>query len=199
MIDFSETVFKDDVIFPSYINEIRINPSPKYFKNPFSESKAWRVLRRYYERLGEDGLADVIFLFERRALRKYRVWKVKKNSEVTGKKNFLGLGMAYLSNFLEFLIADWTCSYGTSWTRAIYNWLVNVLVIFPILYALVGGISGAHSIWDYLYFSIITATTLGYGDMHPVGYARIFASIEAIFGMFMWAVFLAVFARKYMR
>ncbi len=102
-------------------------------------------------------------------------------------------------NVLEFIIADWSCSYGTSWVQPIYNWIVNVLLLFPFLYHISGGIVGASSPWDYWYFSIVTATTLGYGDMHPIGYAKIFASLEAIFGMFMWAVFLTVFARKYMR
>jgi hypothetical protein len=52
---------------------------------------------------------------------------------------------------------------------------------------------------DYEYFSVVTATTLGYGDYHPIGVGRAIASLEALFGMFMWAVFLTVFARKYMR
>lgn len=37
--------------------------------------------------------------------------------------------------------------------------------------------------WDYLYFSVVTITTLGYGDFSPIGYARVIASIEAIFGL----------------
>ncbi len=58
---------------------------------------------------------------------------------------------------------------------------------------------GLISLFRTEYFSIVTATTLGYGDMHPIGVAKLVAALEAIFGMFMWAVFLTVFARKYMR
>ncbi|ADD08992.1 Ion transport 2 domain protein [Aciduliprofundum boonei T469] len=100
---------------------------------------------------------------------------------------------------IEFLLADLTCEYGTNWKRPVWLWVGAVLVVFPLLYWFLGGIVGASSPWDYWYFSIVTATTLGYGDMHPIGYAKVFASLEAIFGMFMWAVFLTVFARKYMR
>lgn len=35
---------------------------------------------------------------------------------------------------------------------------------------------------DHLYFSIVTFTTLGYGDMKPSGSSRIFAAYEALLG-----------------
>jgi len=66
-------------------------------------------------------------------------------------------------------------------------------------YAATHHINLLHSVLECLYFSVVTATTLGYGDLHPVGWGKAIASAEAIFGMFMWAVFLAVFSRKYMR
>ena len=42
-----------------------------------------------------------------------------------------------------------------------------------------------------LYFSFVTATTLGYGDIHPVGLARLFSVIEAIIGFFILAFFVS--------
>jgi hypothetical protein len=36
---------------------------------------------------------------------------------------------------------------------------------------------------ECFYFSVVTVTTLGYGDVTPVGFARIIASGEAIFGL----------------
>ncbi len=36
---------------------------------------------------------------------------------------------------------------------------------------------------DCLYFSVITITTLGYGDIHPVGIGRVIASLETIVGV----------------
>lgn len=50
------------------------------------------------------------------------------------------------------------------------------------------------------YFSVVTFTTLGYGDYHAGGPAgRVLASVEAIFGAFMMALFLVCLARKYGR
>ena len=50
-----------------------------------------------------------------------------------------------------------------------------------------------------IYTSLITFTTLGYGDVHPIGWSRFFASIEAWIGIFMTALFIFVFTRRMMR
>ena len=50
-----------------------------------------------------------------------------------------------------------------------------------------------------LYTSVITFTTLGYGDVRPIGLSRIFASLEAGFGIIMTALFIFVFSRKMLR
>lgn len=39
------------------------------------------------------------------------------------------------------------------------------------------------SLQDYLYFSVVTLTTLGYGDIVPIGHAKTVASMEAVFGL----------------
>jgi uncharacterized protein YjbI with pentapeptide repeats len=50
-----------------------------------------------------------------------------------------------------------------------------------------------------VYCSVVTFTTLGYGDIDLIGYSRIFASIEAFIGVFFVALFVLVFGRKMMR
>lgn len=50
-----------------------------------------------------------------------------------------------------------------------------------------------------LYYSIVTFTTFGYGDIHPLGCSHIVASLEALAGAFFMALFVVVFARKMMR
>jgi len=47
--------------------------------------------------------------------------------------------------------------------------------------------------WEYLYFSIVTLTTLGYGDIAPVTHAaRVLAGFEAIVGQFYLTILVAV-------
>ena len=52
---------------------------------------------------------------------------------------------------------------------------------------------------DCTYFSVVTFTTLGYGDITPVGNARILAAIEAFIGSFSIALFVVVFVKKMAR
>ena len=50
---------------------------------------------------------------------------------------------------------------------------------------------------DCLYFSVITFTTLGFGDFRPLeGWSRIFAGTEALIGAFMMALFVYTFVRR---
>lgn len=51
------------------------------------------------------------------------------------------------------------------------------------------GFSGGY---DDLHFSYVTLTTLGYGDLTPVGHCRIFSAIESIIGYFCLGILVSV-------
>ena len=209
-LSFSNTEFRKGLF---------IDIPSECFKLPSAEAKACRVQRISYEREGRKDYADRMFARERRALRKAEVEEAKANvrkvkeelkgliasspRKVERVKAELKVWFKYLlakgKSSLEFLLADLTCKYGTDWKRPVILWMFLVFIFFPLLYFIFGGITKVRTPLDYLYFSIVTATTLGYGDLQPIGWCRLIASTEAIFGTFMWAVFLVVFARKYMR
>jgi len=50
-----------------------------------------------------------------------------------------------------------------------------------------------------IYYSIVTFTSLGYGDIHPLGWSHVIASIEVILGVFFMSLFVVVFVRKMSR
>ncbi|AEK72758.1 membrane protein, conserved [Thermococcus sp. 4557] len=163
------------------------------FKSHRAAEVLYRLARISWERNGDFERADRYYYLEMVA---------KRNSRLSGRRKGIKRLFMRMEALFEWLFADLTCKYGTDWKRPILIWLGAVNVFFPILFFLtrsVEGISGAMGFLDYEYFSVVTATTLGYGDYHPIGVGRIIASVEALFGMFMWAVFLTVFARKYMR
>lgn len=57
-----------------------------------------------------------------------------------------------------------------------------------------GYMSLVDRITNSLYFSVITATTVGYGDLAPMGLSRLFAAVEAMGGLFVAALFISKLA-----
>lgn len=82
-------------------------------------------------------------------------------------------------------------TYRWSWT----HWFGGE--VEPVAKAVESGVT--HNFWDSLYFSIVTFTTLGYGDMRPIGGMRVFAASEALIGAFLMALFVVAMARKFTR
>ena len=105
---------------------------------------------------------------------------------------------------LELVLVDWTCAYGTSWERILATWWAIILVSTIIVW--IGkGIEHSsegrvvRSFWLSLYFSIVTFTTLGYGDYRPRRGYKVIADATAMIGAFMIALLAVVFARQFMR
>ena len=79
-----------------------------------------------------------------------------------------------------------------------------IIVGSAVLYTLSGqilhhGKIGPVSFWEALYFSIITYSTVGFGDYLPVGWTRILAAHEALAGIFLTPLFLISLTRRYLR
>ncbi|MBV7314729.1 pentapeptide repeat-containing protein [Shewanella sp. NIFS-20-20] len=53
--------------------------------------------------------------------------------------------------------------------------------------------------FNCLYYSVVTFTTLGYGDFTPVGFSKAVAAFEAFTGSFTIALFVVVFVKKMTR
>lgn len=65
-------------------------------------------------------------------------------------------------------------------TLSFLNYL-ELIVCFGILYmTLPGLLVGASTNLDALYFSVVTQLTIGYGDVHPIGWARVVAVAQGL-------------------
>jgi hypothetical protein len=120
---------------------------------------------------------------------------------------------AYSSKRIISKVVDLFCGYGESPARVIL-FSIMLILIFATLYFFSGlSFSGDslafnpnESLWQNikyyfsaLYFSVVTFTTLGYGDLAPIGIARAFAALEAFMGSFTLALFVVVFVKKMTR
>jgi hypothetical protein len=99
---------------------------------------------------------------------------------------------------------DVFCGYGESPLRVVAFSLL-LITVCAIVYFFLGTTSSAaeQPVWLELltafYFSIVTFTTLGYGDIAPQGFARFVAAAEAFLGSFTMALFVVVFVKKMTR
>ncbi len=110
-------------------------------------------------------------------------------------------------------LVDVFCGYGERPLRVILFSLGFILMCGFCYFALGISDNGQIAVFDasqsfvtnfmtlikLMYFSVVTFTTLGYGDLVPVGPSRIVAAIEAFAGSFTLALFVVVFVKKMTR
>jgi len=97
--------------------------------------------------------------------------------------------------YLGFLFWKVTCQYGNNIGRWIAVCSIAIL-FFSCLYCFFGLISPVKNWFDNIYFSIITMTSLGYGDIQPSGTGgKIVACFEILLGLAMFGM-LVTFLNK---
>jgi len=119
----------------------------------------------------------------------------------------------YSSKRLMSKLVDIFCGYGEAPLRII-GLSIFIILICAVLYSFTGlnyqgtihrvestqGMNENISLFfSSLYFSVVTFTTLGYGDFNPIGISRAIAAIEAFTGSFTIALFVVVFVKKMTR
>jgi len=130
-----------------------------------------------------------------------------KEMTMQRKQNPLFSAKRFISKFV-----DLTCGYGEKPGNVIFFSLAVIVLSSFAFY--IFGISeqGQTLAWNFtgdnghvqnlftcLYYSVVTFTTLGYGDIVPVGFSRFIAAFEAFTGSFTLALFVVVFVKKMTR
>lgn len=64
----------------------------------------------------------------------------------------------------------------------LYGYVV-IAAAYGVAYHVTETVPGANNFGDYLYFSLITMATVGYGDLVPTGFGRALASCEVLTSM----------------
>jgi len=150
-----------------------------------------RSIKQCYENFGSYETAGNFYYGEMECKRK-----------VSSRRNWGGL------QFMRF-----TSGYGESPIRVIFTSLF-VIVGCAFLY-LFGGVNTPngvmkidtmvelsnfstllHNFLNCIYFSVVSFTTLGYGDYHPYGWSRVVGASEGFIGAFFMAMFVLTVGRK---
>ena len=146
--------------------------------HPLSQGSVCRLAKKISETNGNKEEADYHFYREMEAERTQRPWYVR---------------------FPEYVFIQRIFGYGVHPWR-LWAWWFFFVGVFAAIYWKWGGVTSATQYLDYIWFSITVAVTPGFAGYKPTpGLFQVVAGIEAIFGTFMWAAFIATFARKYMR
>jgi len=100
-------------------------------------------------------------------------------------------------------IRYWFWAQSSDYGENVSRWALvctAVLAGFSVLYAAFGLIEPVGHWFDYVYFSVVTFTSLGYGDIHPVGIAgKMAACSEIISGLVMFGVLLSFIGNRFQR
>lgn len=149
------------------------------------------------------------FGFDRYSVRRIYV----KETDALRKANKYNKEFAKGTNWLEkawLFVLKYLCNYGMRPSQLLV-WIVGIILIFtfayyPSSYGFIELRSAEGQVWTdsfwsnfttSLHFSVITFTTLGYGNIYPVGKAAyLITAFESILGYFFWGLLLATLAKK---
>lgn len=188
-IEFGKTIFQEDLAKLA-IAKSNQKSAHEYF---IQSEEIYRDLRKHAE---SEGLFNYAGAFIKKELTMRRMQQPKYSAKRIVSKAI-----------------DLFCGYGEEPIR-IVGFSILLIFICAILYSLTGlNYHGEFYIFDVnaplsqninwffscLYYSIVTFTTLGYGDFTPIGVSRAIAAFEAFTGSFTIALFVVVFVKKMTR
>lgn len=107
-------------------------------------------------------------------------------------------------HYLPSLVMNILCGYGEKPHRIVLSAIFTILAFASVQFFLKGIENSSTPSYilkwsDYLYYSTITFTTVGYGDFIPKASSlfRLLAATEAFLGVFLTGLFIFTLARKY--
>jgi hypothetical protein len=172
---FSPNINLQDVDWGNYILD---EEKPVFFDSAVA---SYRHLKQWYTTAGMYGVAGKFFYREMEANRKLQSWK----------NNFKSKLWSWVMRIL--------CGYGEKPERVVISAAVVIFGLAAAYYF--WGSFSSSSFLDTLYYSAASFTALGYGQWapQPTGWAKGMGAAEAIIGVFMMALLLVTFVRKWTR
>lgn len=145
------------------------------------------------------------FYASRECLRKFLGLSIFAPARIKQIKGNAQAGANKAARFLQWLWLNFSYffwGYGERPFRSIF-FAVFVIFGFALLYTqsylLYAGESVRPTLPNAVYFSVITFTTVGFGDFVPVGVAKVSVMLEAFCGIFTVSLLVVGLSRKYLR
>lgn len=169
------------------LDKIIVQEKEKKYKEA---KEIYILLKNYFRQEGMFNISGKYYYREKLMETKYN-WKEKKYLQWIGNI-FLKLTTGYGERPLNILISWVIIIFGFTFIYYIFSGIFNGIAYNIISYK--------PNFLEALYFSIVTFTTLGFGDLAPKpGFFQLFASFEALIGAIFMALFIFVFVRKMIR
>ena len=167
----------------------------------------YRQLHVWYKNSGYSDLAGE-FLYREWVCRRKAAW-TRAAQSLNWRKPWLLLKPESWHGLLHFLFLmsfEYLFGYGERPSRICFV-AGGVILAFAVFYFFSPDPAGLGSggllsrVWSCFYFSLVSFTTLGYGGWvdHPSSWARGIGGIESFIGLFITAMFLVTFTRKWSR
>lgn len=227
-LDLSDTIARDIIDFSSYESEVEIGClnlagmrligqiyidwqennvkaiiNKQEHTSHSEKAEQFRILKENYGQIGNYKSEDLAYIQFKRHEQKADLVKS------LDKSGWNAIWQLPLYGF-KFLVIDRMGLYATSPARVILSLLI-IYIIFSLIHFVcpffmdtaincIAEESGLVSKFlNTLYYSLITFTTVGYGDCTPHGFLRSIAALEGFVGPFMMSYFTVAFARKILR
>lgn len=158
------------------------------------------IIKRKYAQLGLLGKAGVHYYKEKRfeqksLLRPSKIYSIAKRKKNYKSNKYKIYGVSYIK-YILLAFQNLLWGYGEKPERTFYG-AMSVIILFSIIYFLYPCSETRGEYLNSLYFSIVTFTTLGYGDIYQkCDLLKLFSAIEAFAGLLSMGLFIAGFSNK---
>jgi len=205
--NFSGVTFRDSTDFDGVYSSSRAVPaydSVSFGRQRYGEDESfWRFIKQSAQEAGYYHRAGECFYNERRARLRAKLYG--PNYDLLSFSKKLLRRVAAVRLLPELVFGSLLFGYGERPVRVLAASAL-IILLCAIMYAQPGALVYRHgdaepSLLQGLYFSTITFTTLGYGDLYPSphGFCRILSMAEAVAGGCLIALFVVCLAKRFSR
>ena len=205
--NFSDVKFSGQTDFGGVYSSSRAVPvcdSIVFARRHYGEDESfWRFVKQSAQEAGYYQLAGEYFYNERCASLRKKFHGIAYES-LSPPKKFVRL-LSAVRLLPEFIFGRLLFGYGERPVRVLFASAL-IIILCAFFYSHPGSLShrgglDTQSFLQGLYFSTITFTTLGYGDLYPApdGLSRLVAMAEAVAGGCLMALFVVCLAKRFSR